>query len=64
MLELKGMNVRSDPETTDFNRDASNPSGVELITSPFFNQPIPRNKLEPILYYKRNHLEPMPYYGQ
>lgn len=53
MLGLKGMNVRSDPETTDFNRDASNPSGVELITSPFFNQPIPRNRLEP-----------MPYYGQ
>lgn len=53
ILELKGMNVRSDPETTDFNRDASNPSGVELITSPFFTQPIPRNRLEP-----------MPYYGQ
>lgn len=53
MLGLKDVNARSDPETTDFNRDASNPSGVEVITSPFFQAPI-----------RIRNLEPMPYYGQ
>lgn len=59
MLGLKDMNVRSDPETTDFNRDASNPSGVEIITTPFDRRPIPADR--PFL---RRNFEPTPYCGQ
>lgn len=53
-LGLMGMNVRSDPESNDWMRDASNPSGVEIITSPY----------ETTIRRRLRLVEPSPYLGQ